>query len=45
MMHRTHLPLTVWFGVIWLVATDKWGITAVQLEQPLGICYDIVWPF
>ena len=42
-MHRTHLPLTVWFWAIWLVATDKRGISAVQLEQTLGICYDSAW--
>ena len=30
-MHRTHLPLTVWFWAIYLCATDKRGISAVQL--------------
>ena len=39
-MHRTHLPLTVWFWAIWLVATDKRGISAVQIEKTLGICYE-----
>ena len=29
-MHRTHLPLTVWFWAIYLCATDKRGISAVQ---------------
>ena len=29
-MHRTHLPLTVWFWAIYLCATDKHGISAVQ---------------
>lgn len=38
--HRTHLPLTVWFWAIWLVATDKRGISAVQLENTLGISYE-----
>ena len=28
-MHRTHLPLTVWFWAIYLCATDKCGISAV----------------
>ena len=42
-MHRTHLPLTVWFWAIWLVATDKRGISAVQLANTLGISYDSAW--
>ena len=29
-VHRTHLPLTVWFWAIYLCATDKRGISAVQ---------------
>ena len=29
-MHRTHLPLTIWFWAIYLCATDKRGISAVQ---------------
>ena len=28
-MHHSRLPLTVWFWAIWLVATDKRGISAV----------------
>ena len=39
-MHRTHLPLTVWFWAIYLCATDKRGISAVQLSRTLGICYE-----
>ena len=39
-MPHTHLPLTVWFWAIWLVATDKRGISAVQLQNTLGICYE-----
>ena len=42
-MHRTHLPLTVWFWVIYLCATDKRGISAVQLSRTLGICYESAW--
>ena len=38
-MHRTHLPLTVWFWAIYLCATDKRGISAVQLSRTLDICY------
>ncbi len=42
-MHRTHLPLTVWFWVIYLCATDKRGISAVQLSRTLNICYESAW--
>lgn len=43
MMHRTHLPLTVWFWAIYLCVTDKHSISAVQLSQTLGISYDSAW--
>ena len=43
MMHRTHLPLTVWFWAIYLYVTDKRGISAVQLSRTLGISYDSAW--
>ena len=42
-MHRTHLPLTVWFWAIYLCATDKRGISAVQLSCTLNICYEPAW--
>ena len=42
-MHRTHLPLTVWFWAIYLCATDKRGISAVQLSCTLNICYESAW--
>ena len=42
-MHRTHLPLTAWFWAIYLCATDKRGISAVQLSRTLGICYESAW--
>jgi len=35
-LHRTHLPLTVWFWAIYLVARDKRGISAVQLSRELA---------
>ena len=35
-MHRTRLPLTLWFWAIYLCATDKRGISAVQLSHTLG---------
>ena len=42
-MHRTHLPLTAWFWAIYLCATDKRGISAVQLSRTLNICYESGW--
>lgn len=42
-MHRTRLPLTTWFWAIYLCATDKRGISAVQLSRTLGICYESAW--
>lgn len=42
-MHRTHLPLTIWFWAIYLCVTNKRGISAVQLSRTLGISYDSAW--
>ena len=42
-MHRTHLPLTAWFWTFYLCATDKRGISAVQLSRTLNICYESAW--
>ena len=42
-MHRTHLPLTAWFWTFYLCATDKRGISAVQLSRTLNICYGSAW--
>jgi transposase-like protein len=36
-MHRTHMPLRVWFWAAYLVATHHPGISAVQLQRQLGI--------
>jgi transposase-like protein len=37
LLHRSHLPLHVWFWAIYLVATHTPGISAVQLQRQLGI--------
>ena len=42
-MHRTHLPLTVWFWAFYLCATDKRGISAKGLAGQLGISYESAW--
>ncbi len=36
-MHKTHMPLRVWFWAAYLVATHHPGISAVQLQRQLGI--------
>lgn len=42
-MHRTRLPLTLWFWAIYLCATDKRGISAIQISWMLGVYYDTAW--
>ena len=42
-LHHTHLPLTVWFWAVYLVARDKRGISATQLSRELEIAYSSAW--
>ena len=42
-MHKTHLPLAVWFWAIYLTARDKRGISATQLSSELEISYASAW--
>ena len=42
-LHRTHLPLTIWFWASYLMARDKRGISAVQLSSELEIAYSSAW--
>lgn len=43
-MHRSHLPLTAWFGAAFLMAGHKPGISALQLRQLLGLAsYHPAW--
>lgn len=43
-MHRTHLPLSVWFWAAWLVATHSNGMSAKQLQSELAIAsYGTAW--
>lgn len=37
LIHRSHLPLRIWFWAAYLVATHTPGISAVQLQRQLGI--------
>ena len=43
-LHRSHLPLKVWFLAAWLVATHRNGISARQLGLQLGLgSYKTAW--
>ena len=43
-LHRSHLPLKVWFLAAWLVATHRNGISARQLWLQLGLgSYKTAW--
>lgn len=42
-MHRTKLPLTVWFWAAHLMATHSNGISALQLVAQLPITYKTAW--
>lgn len=39
-MHRSHLPVHLWFWSAYLVATHTPGISAVQLQRQLGLKND-----
>src|SRR5947208_4566998 len=42
-MHRSKLPLRVWFWAAHLMATHSNGMPAVQLGAQLGITYKTAW--
>ncbi len=42
-MHRTRTPLRKWFWAIYLVASDKRGLSALQLSKKLAISYYVAW--
>jgi len=43
-LHRSHLPLRLWFLAAWLVATHKNGLSARQLWLQLGLgSYKTAW--
>lgn len=43
-MHRSHLPLSIWFWAAWLMATHSNGMSALQLQSELGIgSYKTAW--
>lgn len=44
LMHRSHLPIHLWFWAAYLVSTHTPGISAVQLQRQLGISkVDTAW--
>jgi hypothetical protein len=43
-MHRSHLPLTIWFWAAFMMATHSNGMSALQLQKQLGIgSYKSAW--
>ncbi len=43
-LHRTRLPLTVWFWAAYLMTTDKRGISALLLQRQLALRrYETAW--
>lgn len=42
-LHRTKLPLTVWFWAAHLMSTHSNGMSARQLEDQLGLTYRTTW--
>ena len=42
-MHRTKLPLTVWFWAAHLMSTHSNGMSAQQLKGQLGLSYSTAW--
>jgi len=42
--HRSHQPLTTWFRVMWQVASQKNGVSAMSLQRSLGLgSYQTAW--
>jgi transposase-like protein len=42
--HRSHLPLRSWFWAMWLMCTQKTGLSAKGLERELGLgSYQTAW--
>ena len=43
MLHDTHLPLTVWFYVTFVICESKKGVSANQIKRMFGISYKTAW--
>src|SRR5260221_2922566 len=42
-MHRSRLPLTTWFWAAHLMTTHSNGMSALQLQEQLGVTYKTAW--
>jgi len=40
---NTHLPLTIWFRVIYLMSESKKGVSACQVQRMYGVHYRTAW--
>jgi transposase-like protein len=41
--HKTRIPLLHWFWIIFLMAQDKGGVSALRITKQLGMHYNTVW--
>jgi transposase-like protein len=41
--HRSRLPLATWFAAVWLVCSQKNGVSAQGLARVLGVSYETAW--
>jgi transposase-like protein len=41
--HRSRLPLSTWFAAVWLVCSQKNGVSAQGLARVLGVSYETAW--
>jgi len=42
-MDKTHLPLTKWFWAMYIIATDKRGISSNALKNQIHVTYKTAW--
>jgi len=42
-MHRSRTPLVKWFWAIYLVSSDKRGVSALGLSKQLSLYYKVAW--
>jgi len=42
-MHSTRTPLLIWFWAIYMLSTDKRGLSALSFSKKLGISYWRAW--